>query len=149
MKKYLKSLFAVAMFLVFFGLLSSNILRNCEVSAAYDFASEINASWTNNYKGDKLNNATQNVVGTIVNTIRIVGTGISIIMITYVAIKYMSAAPSEKAEFKKSAMAFIVGAVVLFASSQILGVIANFATSNIEGTKVITGSISEAKRYIL
>lgn len=76
--------------------------------------------------------ATQNVMGTIINTIRIVGTGVSIIMITYVAIKYMSAAPNEKAEFKKSAMAFIVGAVILFASSNLLGVIADFATKNIE-----------------
>lgn len=76
--------------------------------------------------------ATQNIMGTIINTIRIVGTGVSIIMITYVAIKYMSAAPNEKAEFKKSAMAFIVGAVILFASSNLLGVIADFATKNIE-----------------
>ena len=53
-------------------------------------------------------------------------------MLTYVAIKYMSAAPSEKAEFKKSATAMIVGAIVLFAATQILTVIANFATSNIK-----------------
>ena len=74
----------------------------------------------------------QKIMGTIINTIKIVGTGISIIMLVYVAIKYMSAAPSEKAEFKKSATAYIVGAVVLFAASNILGVIADFATKNIK-----------------
>ena len=42
----------------------------------------------------------------------------------------MSAAPEEKAEFKKSATAFIVGAVVLFASTNILGIISDFATKN-------------------
>ena len=82
-------------------------------------------------EGQMVTNSTQRIMGTIINTIRIVGTGIAIIMITYVAIKYMSAAPTEKAEFKKSATAFIVGAVVLFASSQILGVIADFAAKNI------------------
>ena len=53
-------------------------------------------------------------------------------MLTYVAIKYMSAAPSEKADFKKSATGFVVGAVVLFATTNILGVIADFAKSNIK-----------------
>ena len=73
---------------------------------------------------------TQNIMGTLINVMRIVGTGVAIIMITYVAIKYMSAAPEEKAEFKKSATAFIVGAVVLFASTNILSIIADFATKN-------------------
>lgn len=131
MKRKLKSTLISLMFLIFFVMFSSNLLGNAKVFGAYDFSKEINASWTTQAKGDKLATSTQNVVGTIVNTIRIVGTGISIIMITYVAIKYMSAAPNEKAEFKKSATAYIVGAVVLFASSNILGVISNFATANI------------------
>lgn len=70
----------------------------------------------------------QTIVGSIIVVIRIVGVGIAIIMTTYVAIKYMSAAPNEKAEFKKSATGLIVGAVVLFATSGILGIIADFAT---------------------
>lgn len=74
---------------------------------------------------------TQTIIGTSITVIRIVGMGIAIIMTTYVAIKYMSAAPNEKAEFKKSATGLIVGAVVLFATTQILGIIANFATNNI------------------
>lgn len=69
----------------------------------------------------------QDVMGTIIIVIRIVGIGIAIIMTTYVAIKYMSAAPNEKAEFKKSATGLIVGAVVLFATSGILGILADFA----------------------
>ncbi len=78
--------------------------------------------------------STQSIVGTAINIIRIVGTGIAIIMLTYVAIKYMSAAPSEKAEFKKSATAMIVGAIVLFAATNILSIISNFATKNIVTT---------------
>ena len=131
MKRNLKIIGIKIICLMLFCLFLSNILGNSQVFGAYDFSSEINAEWTSKGYGKKLSDATQNVVATIINTIRIVGTGIAIIMITYVAIKYMSAAPTEKAEFKKSATAFIVGAVVLFASSQILGVIANFATANI------------------
>ena len=76
-------------------------------------------------------NSTKSIMGTIINVIRIVGTGVSVIMLTYVAIKYMSAAPSEKAEFKKSATAFIVGAVVLFAATNLLKILADFAVENI------------------
>ncbi len=88
-------------------------------------------NWKDADTNKSVANTTQRIVGTIINVIRIVGTGIAIIMITYVAIKYMSAAPSEKAEFKKSATAMIVGAIVLFATTNILSVIANFASSNI------------------
>lgn len=88
-------------------------------------------NWKDADTNKSVANTTQRIVGTIINVIRIVGTGIAIIMITYVAIKYMSAAPTEKAEFKKSATAMIVGAIVLFATTNILSVIANFASSNI------------------
>jgi len=72
---------------------------------------------------------TQKVMSTIINVIRVVGTGIALIMLTYVGIKYMSAAPSEKADFKKSATAYVVGAIILFGATNVLTIIANFATS--------------------
>ena len=124
MKNWLKSMVLTMVFLSFFVLIASHVV-------AYDFSKEVSSAWTSKAYASKLANSTQNVVATIVNTIRIVGTGISIIMLIYIAIKYMSAAPSEKAEFKKSATAYIVGAIVLFASSQIITIIANFATANI------------------
>lgn len=69
----------------------------------------------------------QDVMGAIISVMQVVGVGIAIIMIIYVAIKYMTAAPNEKAEFKKSATAYIVGAIILFATSGILNIIKNFA----------------------
>lgn len=71
--------------------------------------------------------AAEKVMGAIISIMQVVGVGVAIIMIIYVAIKYMTAAPSEKAEFKKSATAYVVGAVILFATSGILGIIKNFA----------------------
>lgn len=148
MKKCLRKMFVSLMLLSFllgFGVLFSNL--EC---SAFDFGSEVTTLNTKGAKGKKLTESTTNVVGTIVNTIQIVGSGVAIIMIIYVAIKYMSAAPSEKAEFKKSATAYIVGAVVLFASSQILGVIANFASSNISSsvTPTTSGFINLTKLYL-
>jgi len=76
----------------------------------------------------------KNILGTGIQVLRVAGTGISIIMLSYMGIKYMTAAPSEKAEFKKSATAYVVGAIILFAASNIIAIIAKFATSNITTT---------------
>ena len=57
---------------------------------------------------------------TIVAAIKIIGTGIAILMLLYIAIKYMTVAPSEKAEFKKTAVVYAIGAVVLFAAPRLV-----------------------------
>lgn len=71
----------------------------------------------------------QNIIGAIISIVQVIGTGVAIIMLIVMAIKYISAAPSEKAEIKKSATIYIVGAIVLFAASGILGIVKNFATN--------------------
>lgn len=72
-----------------------------------------------------------NIVATIINIVQVVGMGVAIIMLVVMAIKYISAAPSEKADIKKGATIYIVGAIVLFAASGILQIIKNFAGNTI------------------
>ena len=115
-------------FVTVFFLLHNTVFAEWDPKEMIDSAG---TTWVKDTKNEDIVKTTQTVMGTAINVIRVVGTGIAIIMITYVAIKYMSAAPSEKADFKKSATALVVGAVVLFASTNILTVIANFATKNI------------------
>ncbi len=69
-----------------------------------------------------------NVITTIVVVVKIVAVAIAIIMLLVIAIKYMTSAPSDKAEIKKHAVVYIVGAVILFAVTGILSVIQQFAT---------------------
>ncbi len=76
------------------------------------------------------------VVAAIINLVQVVGMGIAIIMLVVMAIKYISAAPSEKAELKKGITIYVVGAIVLFAAAGILQVIKNFATANIKADEV-------------
>ena len=66
--------------------------------------------------------------------VRIVGAGVAICMIIAVAIKYMSAAPGERADFKKSSLQFIIGALIVFGSSNILATIVDFANEKIGNT---------------
>ena len=58
---------------------------------------------------------------------RLVGVGVAVIMLIVLAMKYMVAAPGDKADIKKHAIVYVVGAVVLFAATSILEIIAKFA----------------------
>ena len=66
--------------------------------------------------------------------VQVVGVGVAIIMLIVLAIKYISAAPGDKADIKKHAVVYVVGAVVLFAASGILGIVKKFA-ANVTATE--------------
>ena len=72
------------------------------------------------------------IVGSILTIVQVVGCGVAVIMLIVLAIKYISAAPGDKADIKKHAVVYVVGAVVLFAASGILQIVKNFA-SNVQG----------------
>lgn len=69
----------------------------------------------------------QKIIGSILTVVQVVGSGVAVIMLIVLAIKYISAAPSDKAEIKKHAVVYVVGAVVLFAASGIIGIVRKFA----------------------
>ena len=79
------------------------------------------------------NNATgvTNMFNSVIGIVQVVGTGIAIIMLIVLAIKYLTAAPEGKAEIKKSAIIYVVAAVILFAAVNILAAIQSWA-SNVE-----------------
>lgn len=102
-------------------------------NAATDFSSVNVSSVMNGAKDQSGATASvQNVVGAIMTMARVVGTGVAVIMLIVLAIKYISAAPGDKADIKKHAVVYVVGAVVLFGASGIIGIIQNFALSNIK-----------------
>ncbi len=70
----------------------------------------------------------QNVVNVIITVARVIGVAVAIVMLLVLAMKYMTAAPGEKADIKKSAVVYVVGAVVLFAVTGILGLINTFSS---------------------
>lgn len=74
-----------------------------------------------------VSNSLSNISGMFLTVAQIIGVAVAIIMLIVLAIKYISAAPNDKAEIKKHAVVYIVGAIVLFAASGLLGIIKNFA----------------------
>ena len=75
-------------------------------------------------------NATSSVsktAGQILGVVQVVGMAVAVIMLTVLGIKYVSASPNEKADYKKGMTIYVIGAVILFAASFLVGVIKNFA----------------------
>lgn len=81
------------------------------------------------YKGsafsgsDKVDTIGQNAIGVI----RMVGSAIAVIMIIALGIKYVMGSTEERAEYKKSMIPYLVGALLLFGASTVTSMIYNFA----------------------
>ena len=67
----------------------------------------------------------------IIGTIATVGVVISVITIAILGIKFMLGSVEEKAEYKKSMIPYIIGCVLLFASSSIIVVLTKLLQFNV------------------
>lgn len=66
----------------------------------------------------------QNIMGVI----QVVGVVLAVIILMIIGIKYMMGSAEEKAEYKKTMIPYIVGAILIFSASTIANVIYQFAT---------------------
>lgn len=69
------------------------------------------------------------VINAVIKIIQIVGSGIALIVVSILGIKYMLASPGEKADYKKTITPIVIGCALLFAASNIAGIIADVGTS--------------------
>lgn len=65
----------------------------------------------------------------IINIISTVAIVISVIVLLIIGIKYMMGSASEKAEYKKTMIPYLVGAIIIFGAAAITQVVVNLATS--------------------
>lgn len=98
-----------------------------------------NACYVNSFEGnfDEFDNGARNINGvtgvvdniggTLISVIRVVAVTIAIVMLLVIAMRYMVAAPGDRADIKKHAVAYVVGAFVLFGVTAILSILTNFA----------------------
>ena len=78
---------------------------------------------------DSVTKSVTNISGAVITIARVICAAVAVAMLAILGMKYMSSAPSEKADIKKHAVVYIVGAVVMFACTGILGIIQKFAAS--------------------
>lgn len=69
------------------------------------------------------------VINIIIGLLQIAGTGISLIVVTMLGLKYILASPSEKADVKKQIAPIIIGCTLLFGAVQLMGAVYKFSQS--------------------
>lgn len=74
----------------------------------------------------------QKTIGTILDAVRIASAAVAIIMLTILAIKYMASSPNDRAEIKRGAIVYVVGAIVMMSASFLVTVIKEFSDNSIK-----------------
>lgn len=99
-----------------------SILATTAIAGSTAFAQSIPSG--NTGAANPLNNATTGVIGIV----QYICYAAAVILLVILGVRFMTASPEGKAEIKKSAVIYIVGAVLVFAAGLILGLIVNTAT---------------------
>lgn len=71
----------------------------------------------------------------VIGLLQIAGTGIALVVVTMLGIKYMIASPSEKADTKKQIMPILIGCILLFGAITIVSAITEFSAVIEQNTK--------------
>ena len=87
--------------------------------------SQLDGSKAVNTNVDSITNLGQSIVK-IVGTIGMI---VAVVMLIALGIKYMMGSAEEKAEYKKTLLPYVIGAVLIFAASAIATMVYNFASS--------------------
>lgn len=72
------------------------------------------------------------IINSIIGFIQVAGTGIAMIMVTILGIKYIMAAPSDKADVKKQIAPMVIGALILFGAVNLVNIVANIAMDSLK-----------------
>ena len=124
---YLSRILKIATILMFAILTVSNF-----TVMAYDITGKFDGDIsTVNYDSKT---AIKEVLGASLDIVRYVGVGIALIILMYIGVKFMMAAPGERAQIKEYSLNYVIGAAVLIGASGILTIIRDFAQSAVVPT---------------
>ena len=79
------------------------------------------------YDSGDANTGIGNAINAVIGIIQFAGSGIAIIVVSILGIKYLFASPTEKADVKKMAVPIIIGCILLFGAVNIASMIYDFA----------------------
>lgn len=118
MKKQVKIL-SIALIVLTILLAISNVVLATDIPGKIDQIAQGNSS-ANTSK-------VVNFGATIVTIMQTVGIVVAVVVLLILGIKYMMGSAEEKAEYKKTMIPYLVGAVLIFASTTIVNVVYNIA----------------------
>ncbi len=118
MKKQVKIL-SIAIIVLTVLLAISNVVLATDIPGKIDQIAQGNASADTT--------KVVNLGATIVTIMQTVGIVVAVVVLLVLGIKYMMGSAEEKAEYKKTMIPYIVGAILIFASTTIVNVVYNIA----------------------
>lgn len=110
----------------------ANILSNTALAAG----AFLNASSFDSVSGKapEVSNLVGTAAGTVSGVLRIIGVTIALVMLLAIAMKYMISSAGDRADLKKHAVAYVVGAVVLFGATNIIAALIDFTDKTLNST---------------
>ena len=102
------------------------IFQSGVLASNWNPSETVNSIFEKKGEGEAVNSI-ELIAGTVITIAKVITTGVAIIMLIVLAMKYMLSAPEDRATIKKHAVVYIVGAVILFGATGILSIIENFA----------------------
>lgn len=125
---FLKKLICVLLLMISMSCMIMSVVNAQDSN--FDFKEFENADQTPKDVSDLVENSSL----TVISVMRIAGVTIAIVMILVIAIKYMVSSAGDRADIKKHAVAYVVGAFILFGAVGILTIIESFS-QNIKATE--------------
>ena len=136
MKKYTKLLSILLICLIFviniYNISNANDygmkLAQQSSGASSGYSSEIKSLIDKDYKDTtNVSGNIQNAATPIIVVVKIIGITVAIVILLVLAMKYMIASPGEKADIKKSAIPYVIGAIIIFGAVGLLDIISKFS----------------------
>lgn len=118
MKKQVKIL-SIALIVLTILLAISNVVLATDIPGKIDQIAQGNSSADTT--------KVVNLGATIVTIMQTVGIVVAVVVLLILGIKYMMGSAEEKAEYKKTMIPYLVGAILIFASTTIVNVVYNIA----------------------
>jgi type IV secretory pathway VirB2 component (pilin) len=129
MKKIVVSLCIICLLFSFFACSFPNVSSAIEVDKIKSKFKGGSGSATGISTGK---NAIQNIVGTILDIVRTIGATVAVVILMIIAGKYMIASAGDRADIKKYAVNYIIGALILFSASALLGMVKDVVDKSIK-----------------
>lgn len=76
--------------------------------------------------------AITNIISAVLGVVRTAGAAVAIIMLMTIAAKYIMASAGDRADIKKYAVNYVVGAIILFGTTGILGIVQDFVNTSVK-----------------
>lgn len=112
----MKNLLSILLIFIIVIFMLSNVVLADPISAMEDYDSSGNSTLSN--VGSKL-----------YGIILVVGSAVAFVTLVILAIKFMTAAPDEKAEVKKTLIGFVIGVLILICTLTILRILQSIGQS--------------------